>query len=255
MIKMAQYLLLILTIAVCFPQQSIAQDIIEDEFSYDVGIVYPALSVSREVIKDANTIMDINRHYKTTWVKEYYSVDVLTSQKGTVKKASGKSEVLTAKQKKLISNADMGEEITIQVHYLPDNTLSTNEPKHYEFSFEVSPEVEAQYSGGEKKLMSYLEDEAISKISKDKFEQWALAAVKFTIDEKGHIVDPSVFESSNDEEIDKVLLDAICNMPSWMPAAYANGQNTAQEFVLMVGSMQSCVINTLNLRRELEKPE
>ena len=38
-------------------------------------------------------------------------------------------------------------------------------------------------------------------------------------------------------------------MPSWKPAAYANGMKVKQDFVLTVGDMTSCVVNLLNIRQ------
>ena len=94
---------------------------------------------------------------------------------------------------------------------------------------------------------------AIDKISTS-FNKINLAAVKFTINEEGQIVDAHVFQSayqpSKDEKIDELLLETICNMPSWEPAEYDNGIKVKQEFVLTVGDMESCVVNLLNIRKD-----
>ena len=82
------------------------------------------------------------------------------------------------------------------------------------------------------------------------FTGYDLAAVKFTIDEAGRITDAHVFWPSKDEKTDALLLETICNMPNWKPAAYADGTTVKQEFVLTVGNMENCAIHLLNIRGE-----
>ena len=82
------------------------------------------------------------------------------------------------------------------------------------------------------------------------FKQHQLAAVTFVVTEKGEVADAKTFWTSEDEKVDKLLLETICNMPDWQPAAFADGTNSKQEFVLTVGDMKSCVANLLNIRSE-----
>ena len=74
-----------------------------------------------------------------------------------------------------------------------------------------------------------------------------MAAVKFTINEKGEIVNPHIFESTKNEKVDKILLETIKKMPKWKPAKHANGLKTKQDFMFTVGNMESCVVNTLGI--------
>ena len=74
--------------------------------------------------------------------------------------------------------------------------------------------------------------------------------VKFTIDEEGNVSDAHVFWDFKDDSIDSLLLEAVCNMPNWKPAKYANGTQTSQEFVLTVGNRENCIIHTLNIHQD-----
>ena len=144
--------------------------------------------------------------------------------------------------------ADVNEEIAVKVKYMPENTLSRNEAKEMGFKFSIDPENEASFPGGPEKLQQYLMEKVIEHIPADSFRQHQLAAVTFTVDEKGQIISPQLFWTSEVEKTDKLLLDAICNMPNWKPAAYADGTRVKQEFAFVVGDMNSCVINLLNMR-------
>jgi len=90
----------------------------------------------------------------------------------------------------------------------------------------------------------------MDKISASVFRKYNLAAVKFTVNEEGQIIDTHVSWPSNDEKTNELLLAGISNMPRWNPAEYANGVKVKQEFAFTVGDMESCVINLINIRKE-----
>lgn len=242
--------------------QGIAAASLDDstqELPYEVNRVYAPLSIDKEQLKEACTIVDLHPHYKPSWIREFIFVEVLTSQEGKAKKAVGKDDTLTKEQKELLITADIGAEIAVNIRYIPENTLADNEPKTFDFKFLVNPEKEATYVGGMQALRHYLKEKAIDKISADSFENYDLSAIKFTINEKGEVIDAHVFadeyRKSNYEKTDALLLESIRAMPCWKPAEYANGRKVKQEFVLTVGNHQSCMINLVNVRRDIEDKE
>ncbi len=231
------------------PLFSVAQEGSAEELNFEVNKVYPYLELTKEKLQDAQTLVDLNPYFKPTWVNTYLSVEVMTTQQGKARKATGKSDVLNAKQKDLLLNADIGTEIAVYIQYLPENTLSHNEPKVIEFAFTPGPEEEASFAGGPEGLQEYLKEKAINNISDDIFTGYTLAVVKFTVNEEGEILAPRLVESSKDEATDQLLVDAIRQMPCWQPAAYSNGLKVKQEYILLVGSMENCNIHVLNIRR------
>jgi hypothetical protein len=231
------------------PNIGVSQATNVDGVWFDVMRVYPNPTLEREPLIASKKVVDIHKYFKSSWVREYISVDVLATVNGKEKKASSKTNVLTEEQKQTMEMADIGSEISVFVHYIPENTLKNNEPKVFDFSFFVDAENEARYLKGKTQLKHYLSERAISKIDKELFVgNYKLAAVKFAVDEDGRIVDAYVSNSSDDKKVDSILLDAVCNMPSWKPAEYTNGQKTKQSFVLVVGSKESCSMNLLNLK-------
>lgn len=246
-------LIIFFFISLTLPNLSFSQDDSSFDLVYEVNRTYPSLSITKEKLTEARTLIDINPYYKPSWVKEYISVEVMASHEGEIKKVKGKSNTFNQAQKDLINTADAGTDISVKIDYIPNNNLKQNPPKETNFTFIVEPESEAAYSGGTQQLKQYLKKNIEDKISDDVFEIYRLTAVKFVVDEDGQIVDAEIFDGPyqtfRDEKTEELLLEAVCNMPDWTPAQYANGMKVKQEFVLTVGDHRSCVINLLNIRR------
>jgi len=226
-----------------------SQDNASDDLVCEVHRIYPPISWSKEKLHQAETIADLNPYYKPSWVKEYIAIRIEAYHNGSLKKAIGEGEILTLSQKAIMRGADVGTDISVVVDYIPDNNLKINEAKQIDFTFTIDPENMAQYEGGDEALNLYLQEQVMDKIPEGVFIDYILAIVKFTISEDGDAIDAHVFESSKNEIIDKLLLDAICNMPEWLPAEYDSGTKVRQEFALTVGNMENCMLNLVNIHR------
>ncbi|MEM7102728.1 MAG: energy transducer TonB [Bacteroidota bacterium] len=245
---MKRYLVaLMLTFLAC-PHLSEAQEILTKELRYQIDNVLPPFATTREHLAEADSIVHLNKHYKTWWIDEFVSVEVSAIHNGEKVIAMGENDVFTNEQKVIMKNADSGTDISIYVRYMPNNTLSHNDEKDFFFSFMVLPDNEATYPGGVEKFGEYLKENAIDNIENPIIEDNDITAIKFMVDEEGLITDAKLFWSCKNEELDKLLLEAICNMPKWTPAHYVNGHKVKQEFALTVGNLESCVINMLGTR-------
>lgn len=242
-------LIVILFLSFAYPDLGAAQDNLSYDLQYEVNKVLPSISITRVKLKEANTLLDLNSRYKSSWIRTYHSVEISASLKGNIKRVISKNNTLSQAQKDMMEMADVGTDIAVKVKYVPENTLVNNELKEMNFTFIVDPEVEATYTGGPQQLTQYLKDNGIEKITRDNINQYNLAAVKFAINEDGKVIDAHIAETSKDKLIDQLLLESICNMPDWSPAMYANGTRVQQKFVLSVGDHTSCVVNLLNIRR------
>lgn len=242
--------LIILSLCFLWTNSSLKAQTGADALRYEINRVDPPLAISPAALAAAETIQDLNNNYKPSWVRAYIYTEISAYVDGDKKIIKGKNNVLTAAQLKLMSSCDVGSDITINVHYIPENTLENNEPKDHGFTFQVLPEKEASFVGGYKAMMQHLETQVIRKIPLDQFEASTLAVVKFTIDENGEVCNSSIFESSKYSDIDNLLLTSIQHMPSWDAATYSNGATTAQNFVLTVGNLESCVMNLIPVSRD-----
>lgn len=226
----------------------IAQTSVQWEFGCGVHKVFIPLSISQTTLENAKTIEDLNRHYKSSWVKEFKSVDVFVYTDGKERKASSSNDQLTKEQVDLLLRGDKNKEIKVEVNYIPDNNLKQNDVKLFDFKFIVNPEYPASFPGGEAALNSYLHKNVVTKIPDDVYKQYQLAAVQFSVDADGKINNPKVVSSTDDPAVDELLIATIKNMPNWIPATYSTGLKIEDELVLTLGDMHSCTINTLNIR-------
>ncbi len=239
-----------LVLAFAFLNLNYSQEEIEQEFSFEINRIHPPISKTKEDLAQANRLLDLNSKYKSSWIREYISIDISAIVQGEEKIVQGKNDFLNPEQKDILTQADVGTEIRVNVHYIPENNLKHNDPKELDFKVFIDPKNEAEYIGGQEALEKYLQEQAIKKIPEGIFENYDLAAVTFTIDEEGQVINPKLFWSSNDKKIDALLIETIQNMPCWKPAQYSNGTTVKQEFAFMVGNPKSCVRNMLNIDPE-----
>jgi len=223
------------------------------ELKCEVNRVLPYISITKQELSEAQTLIDLNPRFKSEWIQKYISVEISATGNGKPMKATSRNDLLTKKQKVLMNSADRNTDISVKIQYLPENTLKQNEVKEMTFSFILDPKTEAQYVGGEQELKRYLKKNIIDELAAGSIKKYDLAAVNFTVDEKGNVVDIRIFDTSmygtKPAKTDEILMKAICNMPRWKPATYSDGTKVKQDFALTVGDHESCVVNILNIRR------
>ncbi len=220
---------------------------------FEVNRVLPYISVDVAQLEGAKTLIDLDRNYKASWVKSYISVEISAYVKGEIVKASGLNDSLIAEQKLIMSKADYGTDIKVEVQYIPENNLSKNDIHLNDFTFIINPKKPAKYVGGEQKMIQYLKENAIDKIPEGTFTGYDITAIMFTINEEGEITEASLFDTAGygvakNEKIDNLLLETIQKMPCWKPAEYANGEKTKQKYVFTVGNHESCLIPLFSIR-------
>lgn len=248
--KKIQYKLFILfLVGFTFPSQIFSQNNIVSTPSYEVNKVYPFISVTEKNFQEAQTLSDLNYKYKSSWIKEYISVEISTIQNGKVIKALSKNDRLSKEQKNNLMMADRNAEVFVLVNYIPENNLKNKEVRKMDFTFSIEPQQDAKFADKNQSLKQYLKQQAIDNIPEDIFTGYDLAAVKFTVSSEGKISNAHVFESSKNEKTDELLLKTIQEMKVWEPAKYSNGLKVEQDFVLTVGNMKSCVVNLLSIRQ------
>jgi len=228
---------------------SIAQEAQPYNLTYEINRSNPKYTLTKTQLNEADSLIDLNEYFKPEWAKQYVSVDVITSYKGAVVKTTSDNDQLSEAQKQAMAMADANRDIKVIYRYIPNSSHDDNDVRTDDFSFHVLPEQEAQYPEGIASMNKYLEEKAFNKISHSDIDIYNLAAVKFTVTEEGEIINSRVIESSKDESVDALLLEAICSMPSWKPAEYSNGKRISQDFVFTVGDHTSCTINVLNINR------
>lgn len=209
--------------------------VFSQDVRYEVRGAYTR-SLKKENLNHAQSMGDVIADYPSNWIKKYISAEVLATCNGKVIKAVGKSNILSAEQKRILRRADIGTDIVINVRYQSENAVTGSpETNTLHFAATLVPETEAEYPGGYEQMMRYLKENAISKISEENSKQLHPAVVRFTINEQGNIANVQLSASSKDSQIDAFLLEAINTMPSWKPAENSEGIKVQQHFEFRVG--------------------
>lgn len=243
------FLNLLLVLLMTLPFGLEGRDSLDYKFQFEINKVFPSISLTKAKLQNVKSIMDVNPHYKPEWVRDYVEVRLTTQKDGKKRVSKGQSSIWTQQQKDHLMTADLGSILSVQISYIPENTLKNNEVKEYDFNFSIEPVQDAVFEGGTEELKTYLQEKVVNNIPDGNFTGYRLAAVKFTVNEEGEVINTSLFESSQNEQVDQAILEAIRNMPCWIPAAYSNGKHVAQDFAFTIGNMESCVVNLLNIKR------
>jgi len=193
--------------------------------------------VKTEQLNEARFLHDFIPGYPVNWVTDYVSVEIVATCDGKTMKAASLNEVLSTEQKNILRKADLATDIVINVRYRYPNPV-TSEIGDYNMhvSMTVLPEKEAEYVGGYKQLIKYLNENCIRKISETVSKQLGEGIVVFTVNENGEIENAKIFQTSGDTKADKLLLEVIHKMPKWRPAENSKGIKVKQEFEFSIGN-------------------
>ena len=155
-------------------------------------------------------------------------------------KVTHNGAVFTEAQKSIFENSELGQEVLLTIAY-KEKDLLTNEfgdVIYMRLGISVMPDVEALYPGGLTQVVDYLRGNVTKNLpaedSTSIYEKMKVAEVKFTVDETGKVINAQISKSSNDESIDKLLLEATSKMPAWKPAMTIKGEKVKRQFTVSV---------------------
>ncbi len=210
---------------------SFAQDM---KFELNSKLINP---IKKEKLDEAKVMGDIIPGYPTNWIEGYVSVNISGTCDGKMISAKGTNEKLTAEQKNILNTADLGTNISVNIEYKTKNAISNAielSTMHYRTTY--APDVQAEYVSGKEQMTDYLKENIITKVPEAINKQMTRAIVKFTVNESGEINNAEIGKTSGDAKTDKLLLEAINNMPKWKPAQNSNGTKVKQDFEFILGS-------------------
>lgn len=185
-----------------------------------------------EVLKSPDNMDDLIPYYPHNWILSHEATQITINHNGKSQSAQGKSDTLSKEQIQLLSNAAIGDQITIIINYKHKNSL-TGKPEDSKMNvkYTVVPDKEAECSVNNKELRKYFDQSAIDKLPADFSKRNINPILIFTINENGEVSEAKITNPSGDEKIDKLLLDAVYHMPKWKPAQNAKGTKFKQEFI------------------------
>jgi hypothetical protein len=175
---------------------------------------------------------------KYNMVIDYESVQIIATCYGKTLTARGNGDALSFEQKNILNMADAGSDLVIKIRFRfkPGKTAAsmiTREVVEGNLTLTVLPEIEAEFPGGYLQVADYFKKTLKEKTGKSKAEN---ASIKFTVGENGVAANARIGISSGNIKTDKILLEAITNMPKWKPAKNSKGIAVKQEFHVMLGA-------------------
>lgn len=240
-------------LVLCTPWVGVQAQMQEDcSIGYEMKRVLPAHSVKADRLTSANSISDFVKHFEQSWVRDYHAVTITTVENGLSRSAAGSSDVLTKEQIALLQTADSGANVELDITYIPDNTLESNDLHTLSYSVNLIPEIDAAFPAGG--IEWYLSTAGVTDVIHSVLDPCDMVAVIFVVDDQGSVTDVelshSQFYTDKYEKLEGKLMEAICAMPKWDPAKYKSGATVSQKHVIMVGNQQSCITNFFNISEE-----
>ena len=212
---------------------------IDPDLWKNIWLTYEERNQLNKVIGPLNYTVFSPGNYSN--VIELISVTITVRRNGKEMSAQSTDDILSIQQKSILSSADLGSDITLKVNFKFKNKYAVvpemrDKVLEGQLAVTVVPEVEAEFPGGVEKFSAYFNDTVINKIHPVSSARRIFnAVVKFTIDEKGHIQDAKLIETTTDSGIDQLLLEATRKMPDWKPAENPKGVKAKQEFTIPFG--------------------
>ncbi len=172
---------------------------------------------------------------------DFVSVEISTTSKGKTYVVPGTGEKLSEEQKNILRKADLGSNIKINIKFKSKDKVNCDQDARDkiiegQYTVTVVPATEAQLAGGWKQFSQYMRTTLFKKNSERGYSGFiSKAQVQFTIDEEGKITNAKLNRSSGNVETDKLILEAINQMPRWEPAKNFMGLRVKQQIDIVFG--------------------
>ena len=219
---------------------AIESPVANNNLPYVVKSVY-SRSVTKAKLQKSKLLSDFIEGYPVNWISAYISVEISSESDGAKTSLLSKSDVLNDVQRNMLATADVDTRIVVKVKYNTKNMISHElEESEMNVSLTVIPEIEAEYSGGYEKLISYLKENSADKIAVIGNKEVQPSTIRFSIVENGSADNVRLIKTSGTAEIDNLLIELIVNMPKWNPAKNLKGESVSQQFDFKIGAMDGC---------------
>lgn len=197
-------------------------------------------SIHKSQLDTAKHLLDINPAYPSSWIKEHVSVKISATCNNQPCSEEGVEASLTAAQRVLLKKTDYGSRLSVDISYHPSHPVYPKEIKQIFFSYTITPEVSAASHVGKSGLNQYISNSIIAQLPSSLISSLQLASFTFIVDENGDVENPNIQRSTQVDIIDQQVLNALKNMPPWLPAKNQEGKNVKQLFTLSIGHQIGC---------------
>jgi len=206
------------------------------ELFYNIGSKF-GTTITKEKLHKATSVVDILPK-ETDWPSYPIQSMKVTVFRGSIETSEmGKHLELNTAQQQLLRTLDYSDSFSFKAP-CKGKHKDTGDLETYElfYWFSVTPEREAQYSGGDFALIRYLKKKSTKHTANVKEDQLEMGAVNFTISKTGTITNVHLASTSGYPSLDEVMIELINNLPEkWEPATNSKGEKVDQELVFSFG--------------------
>jgi len=214
--------------------------ITQSELVYNIDSRFIA-QITKSNLLNSKSIGDIFPKEATEKVSSYLSNEIYLLNQTKEISEVGKGDILNDAQVKLLQKIDYSNNILVKANYtLKNKSIGSLYDYPLTYYMTIIPETEAEFSGGNEKLIAYLKEnskEATDIISRENLKP---GRVNFTVTKSGSISNVHLESTSGYPSVDEVLVNIVEKMPQkWNPAVDMNGEKVDQELVFFFG-IQGC---------------
>jgi hypothetical protein len=197
--------------------------------------------ITSDALCSAKLMSDVIKDYPKDYYNsliDYVSIEISSKVNGKEVSAGGTTDTLNAAQKNILDNADFNSAVCIKILFqykdpANDGMGSGRKIKEMVYILNIIPAKEAEYDGGIDKMTSYLKENVLNKVPVTSANaKVPNISVIFTVNEFGYTTDVKMGKNSTDPNFDKLLMEAVNNMPKWKPAENAKGTKVKQQFTI-----------------------
>ncbi|MBM3176839.1 MAG: energy transducer TonB [Bacteroidetes bacterium] len=189
----------------------------------------------KERLQSPQKFEDLMDHYPSSWIDGYAGTTITLQHGNTKRSAEGTSNGLSSGQKNLLSDGQIGDQLTFDIRYISKNSVTgINEQRKIHSTFTIVTDQEAKPSDQIETVRNYFIHQSFKKLADGTGDEFTGASILFTVDPQGKITNASLTQSSGNLQADQLLLKTLLSMPNWKPAQDKTGRKYAQQFVLDV---------------------
>ncbi len=211
------------------------------ELFFNIGSKF-GTTITKEKLHKATSVIDILPK-DTDWPSyPIQSVNVTVFRGTTETSEMGKHLALNTAQQQLLRTLNYSDCFSF-IAPCKGKHKDTGDLETYDlfYRFTVTPEKEAQYSGGDFALIRYLKKKSTKQAENVKEDQLERGAVNFTISKTGTITNVNLASTSGYSSLDEVMIELITTLPeTWEPAENSKGEKVDQELVFSFGGGGGC---------------
>ena len=176
--------------------------------------------------------------------KRQVYTEVTVTKGNSTKSVKGETQQINEEQRKLLATAEVNDDVSLSVKYIPNNNLDHNPAQELAFDYHVIPAEYSVFPGGKAALNEYIDAYLSKELTLVEIDEVDLAKISFVVNSEGTVVDVDLDESTASDVVNDKLVNAFCKMPKWQPARNIDNQVVDHTMRFYISKdNQSCRIN------------